>query len=281
MTSVTVVGSINLDLVATCPRLPRPGETLTASDFARYPGGKGANQALAAQRAGAAVTLLAAVGDDPQAEEATLLLRRSGMDLSRLARSTEPTGTALITLDPTGENQIVVVPGANHTLRPDHVDAGGADVVLCQLEIPMETVEAAAETATGLFCVNAAPAAPLPPSVRERADLLIVNETEHHQLADHLAKTSALVVVTLGAAGAKAYRAGRSVAEARPPRVEPVDTVGAGDAFCGALVTALGDGQSVPAALEWATAAGALATTSQGAQPSLPDRHQIEAALQA
>lgn len=279
MTSVIVVGSVNLDLVATCPRLPRPGETLTATDFARYPGGKGANQALAARRAGAGVGLVAAVGKEPQADEATLLLRRSGMDMSRLVRSELPTGTALITVDPEGENQIVVVPGANGDLRPDQVEAGGAEVVLCQLEIPMEAVERAAETATGLFCVNAAPALPLTAPILERADVIIVNETEHSELSDDLAKTSALVVVTLGAAGAKAYRSGRSVAEAQPPPVEPVDTVGAGDAFCGALVTALGLGRSVAKALEWACAAGALATTVRGAQPSLPTAAEIDASM--
>ena len=133
MPTVTVVGSINLDLVATCPRLPRPGETVLATDLARYPGGKGANQALAASRAGAAVTLLGAVGDDPEADAALSLLRDSDVDLSRLITSPAPTGTALITVDERGENQIVVVPGANATLVADQVDASGADVVLCQL----------------------------------------------------------------------------------------------------------------------------------------------------
>lgn len=281
MPTVTVVGSINLDLVATCPRLPRPGETVTATSSARYPGGKGANQALAAQRAGASVALVGAVGNDAHAEEATVLLRRAGIDLSRLVTSDLPTGTAMITVDTAGENQIVVVPGANGDLRPAQVDAAGAEVVLCQLEIPMEAVIMAAVTATGLFCVNAAPAASLPGEVLERADVVIVNETEQMELTDVLAKTTALVVVTQGPAGAKAYRTGRFVAEARPPAVTAIDTVGAGDAFCGAFVTALGRGMSVSNALGWGCAAGALATTRHGAQPSLPTAEEIDAVMSA
>lgn len=274
-----MVGSVNLDLVASCPRLPRPGETVTATDSARYPGGKGANQALAAQRAGAGTTLIAAVGHDDHADEALTLLRSSGVDLSRLVTSTHPTGVAMIAVDPQGENQIVVVPGANAHLTSEQVNASDADVVLCQLEIPMEAVLAAAETATGLFCVNAAPAAELPVGILDRADVVIVNETERDALADSLDSTSALVVVTLGAVGAKAYRRGRLLAEAQPPPVTPLDAVGAGDAFCGVLISSLGEGDSLPAALERACAAGALATTVRGAQPSLPMAADIEAVL--
>ncbi|HLU52229.1 MAG TPA: ribokinase [Acidimicrobiia bacterium] len=279
MPTVTVVGSINLDLVATCPRLPAPGETILAIDFARYPGGKGANQALAASRAGADVTMVGAVGNDPEADAALALLQDSEVDLSRLITSSSPTGVALITVDEDGENQIVVVPGANATLTADDIDASGADVVLCQLEIPHEAVLAAGHTATGLFCVNAAPARPLGQEVLERVDVVIVNEREREALSDELARTAALVVVTLGAAGAKAYRSGRLVAEAVPPAVSPVDTVGAGDAFCGAFVTALGRGASVDIALRWGCAAGALATTRPGAQPSLPTAAEIEGIL--
>lgn len=274
--NVAVVGSVNLDLVASCPRLPRAGETVSAGSFNRYPGGKGANQALAARRAGADVALVAAVGDDPEADSALALLSADGVDLSRLVITDSPTGLALIAVDSAGENQIVVVPGANHALRPEMADTAGYDAVLCQLEIPLETVAAAAETATGLFCVNAAPAQRLPEAVLERADVIIVNETERNALADSLADTPALVVVTLGAAGANAYRNGRLVAERQPPPVDPVDTVGAGDAFCGALVTALAGGAGVQEAMTWAVTAGALATTRHGAQPSLPTRDEIE-----
>lgn len=275
MPTVTVVGSVNLDLVARCPQLPRPGETITAESFARFPGGKGANQALAAKRAGSDVSLIGAVGEDSDAEEALALLVEAGVDLSGVRRVDAPTGLALITVGESGENQIVVVPGANHMLATDMIDIGATDAVLCQLEIPMDAVVAAAERTQGLFCVNAAPATALPAEVLERADVLIVNETERDLLSDQLADTGALVVVTLGAAGAKAFRGGRVVAEVQPPPVDPVDTVGAGDAFCGALVTALAGGTTVAAALRYGCIAGALATTRQGAQPSLPTAAEI------
>lgn len=275
MPTVTVVGSVNLDLVARCSQLPRPGETITAESFARFPGGKGANQALAAKRAGSDVSLIGAVGADSDAEEALALLVEAGVDLSGVRRVDAPTGLALITVGESGENQIVVVPGANHLLATDMIDIGATDAVLCQLEIPMDAVVAAAERTQGLFCVNAAPATALPAEVLERADVLIVNETERDLLSDQLADTGALVVVTLGAAGAKAFRGGRVVAEVQPPPVDPVDTVGAGDAFCGALVTALAGGTTVAAALRYGCIAGALATTRQGAQPSLPTAAEI------
>ncbi|MGA7271116.1 MAG: ribokinase [Acidimicrobiia bacterium] len=277
MPAITVVGSTNLDLVATTSRLPKPGETVIASDLGRYPGGKGANQALAARRAGSQVALIAAVGNDPVAQEALHVLQESGVDLSGLVVTSDPTGTALVTVDEKGENQIVVFPGANASLAPEHVRVSAADIVLCQLEIPMETVAAAAST-EGLFCLNAAPASTVPDEIMDKVDLLIVNEVERDTLGESLRNLSALVVVTMGAAGAKAFRSGRLVAEAHPPPVVSVDTVGAGDAFCGALVTALAFERSVASALEWACAAGALATTRRGAQPSLPMAKEIDAA---
>ena len=278
MPSVTVVGSVNLDLVATTIRLPRPGETVSAVAFTRYPGGKGANQALAARRAGSDVRFIGAVGSDEAATEALALLKESGVDLSGVVVTGEPTGTAMITVDEDGENQIVVVPGANAHLTPDRVEVSRDEVVLCQLEIPMETVSAVAASNQGVLCLNAAPAAEVADEVLAHTDLVIVNETERDVLGDALHGISALVVVTLGAAGAKAFRSGRLVAEAHPPPVVAIDTVGAGDAFCGALVTALASEESVTAALEWACAAGALATTRRGAQPSLPVASEIDAA---
>lgn len=281
MATVTVVGSVNLDLVAVCTRLPRPGETVIAREWARHPGGKGANQALAAQRCGSVVALVATVGDDEFADEALALLRTSGVDLTRVEATSQPTGVALIVVDENGENQIVVVGGANQSLNADRAGTAGADVVLCQLEVPDSVVEAAVRTADGLVCINAAPARQLSDEVMNRVDVLIVNETERAELGDTLDSTSALVVVTLGAAGAKAFRSGRLVAETQPPAVSPVDTVGAGDAFCGALAHALGEGHSVLASLEWACAAGALATTRPGAQPSLPTADEINGLLGA
>lgn len=279
MPKVTVVGSVNLDLVATCRRLPRPGETVIASGWQRHPGGKGANQALAAQRAGASTSLIAAVGRDAVADEALALLAAEGVDLGSLQRVDAPTGLALITVGERGENLIVVVPGANAALDLAGASLVGADAVLCQLEIPIEAVATAAARAHGLFCLNAAPAVPLPEEVTDRVDVVIVNETERDELGAGLSGWPALVVVTLGAAGAKAYRSGRLVAEAQPPPVEPVDTVGAGDAFCGTLVTALASGATVAAALARACAAGALATTRAGAQPSLPTAAEVDAIM--
>lgn len=280
MSAVTVLGSVNVDLVAVCERLPRPGETQLATAFEGFPGGKGANQALAAQRGGAATRLVAAVGADSDADAALELLRQAGVDLSSVVVTDEPTGMAMITIDGSGENQIVVVPGANGALTSEMVDVTDDELVLCQLEIPMEVIADAARMAKGLFCVNAAPAAPLPDVVLERADLIIVNERERDVLGESLGAATALVVVTMGAAGAKAYRSGRLVAEAQPPAVVAIDTVGAGDAFCGALVTALLDGRSVAYALRWACTAGALATTRRGAQVSAPHASDIASLFQ-
>lgn len=279
MPSISVVGSINLDLVATCERLPRQGETVLAWSWERHPGGKGANQALAAARAGADVVLVGAVGRDPFALEALALLRQSDVDLSPVEETEHPTGVALIVVDGGGENQIVVVPGANAYLDPGRVDVSRAEVVLCQQEVSEAVLEAAMRTATGLVCLNAAPSRQPSAAILDRVDVVIVNENEHAELADSLASSSALVVVTLGAAGAKAFRSRRLVAEAQPPAVVAVDTVGAGDAFCGMLVQALGDGRSVQTALERACAAGALATTRRGAQPSLPTAGDVDAIL--
>lgn len=280
MPSVTVLGSVNVDLVAHCDHLPRLGETIPATAFDRFPGGKGGNQALAARRAGADTRLVAAVGSDT---EATLALRRlesEGVDLSSVVVvDEEPTGVALITVDTAGENHIVVVPGANSALTPAAVDVSLDEAVLCQFEIPGVVLEAAASTVTGMFCVNAAPAIEVPGKVFERADLVIVNESERDALSKVIESAGALVVVTMGAAGAKAYRSGRLVAEAQPPPVTVVDTVGAGDAFCGALVTSLMGGSSVAAALRWACAAGALATTKLGAQEAAPTAAAIDEVL--
>jgi ribokinase len=285
MPSVTVVGSVNLDLVATCARLPVPGETVADADLARHPGGKGGNQALAAQRMGARTSLVASVGTDAGADEALRLLGDAGVDLRAcVRRSSSPTGTALILVDAAGQNQIVVAPGANLTLAPEDVDVSTtgireADAVLCQLEIPLDTVGAAAEAARGLFCLNASPARPLPVEVLERTDLVVVNEVEAQALGDALAACGGLIAVTLGSAGARLQRGGHEVAAATPPPVRAVDTVGAGDAFCAALVVSLLEGRDEADALRRACAAGALATTRPGAQPSLPTSDEVDAVL--
>lgn len=275
MPSVSVVGSVNLDLVAHAPRLPRPGETITDALFSRHPGGKGANQALAACRMGAEVRLLACVGDDPEADLALHLLREAGVDLAGCRRlAGAPTGVALIVVDAEGENQIVVAPGANRLLTPDHVDVAGADVVICQLEVPVETVLAAVEQAT-FSIVNAAPARSLPAGLLAAADVVVVNETEREALGDALG-AAPLVVTTMGGAGSVAHRRGTEIARVPALPVEVVDTVGAGDAFVGALAVELAAGTGLTAALATANAAGGLAATRHGAQTSLPTRREIE-----
>jgi ribokinase len=277
---LTVVGSINLDLVATAPRLPRAGETVTGATLARHPGGKGANQALAARRLGAEVDLIGAVGWDPMADEALLLVKAYGVGLEQiLIEDDEPTGVALIAVDPEGENQIVVAAGANHRLKPGDLPARIETPLILQLELPIETVEAAAGRGTDFVCINLAPAAPVSDQLLRRADLLVVNETEAEFYGDLLHQGGGRVVVTLGARGAVMYQRGAEIARATPPRVKAVDATGAGDCFVGAICVALLEGMEPEAALRFACAAGAIAATRPGAQPSLPTRAEVEEIL--
>ncbi|WP_300380978.1 ribokinase [Henriciella sp.] len=278
---IVIVGSANLDLVAACESLPAPGETVTGASYAEYPGGKGANQTLAARRLGAEVSMVARVGTDANAEKALALLRADGVDLSRIIEDENaPTGVALIAVDAAGENMIVVASGANAHLEPrDVAGAGPADAVLCQLEVPLGAIEAAATIDTGLFAINLAPAMPVPAELLERADLLIANEAEAEFYGDALYRGSGLVAVTLGGEGAILYREGQEVARMPVYAVPVIDTVGAGDTFCGALAVALAEGMEDGAALRFASAAGALAVTREGAQPSLPWREEVEAFL--
>jgi ribokinase len=274
---LVVVGSVNLDLVARVSRLPAGGDTVAATNYRRVPGGKGANQALAARRLGADVALLAAVGDDDAAGEALALLAEDGVDLSGVRRQDGPTGVALITVDDGGENTIVVVPGANARLTVEATELAGADAVLCQLEVPMETVEAAAAATPpgALFCLNVAPAAPVPAGVLDRADLVVANRAEFAAV-DGLDRVR-LVAVTAGADGAVLRAAGREVARAAAPAVTAVDGTGAGDAFTGGLVVALLAGLDQDAALRRACLAGAAAASRPGAQPSLPRPADLDA----
>lgn len=275
---VGVVGSVNLDVVARTRRLPQPGETLTDAVLEHHPGGKGGNQALAARRLGAEVALFAKVGADLFAGAALELLAAGGVDLTGVGRSpTEPTGMALIVVAADGENQIVVAPGANRSLAAGDLSVAGFDAVICQLEIPIQTVAAAAESCPGLFCLNAAPARVLPEGLIARADVIVVNAVERAFYGVALDACRGIVVVTLGARGAVALRGGREVARATPPAVEAVDAVGAGDAFVAGLTVALTGGETLQAALHDACAAGALATTRHGAQPSLPWLEEVRA----
>jgi ribokinase len=262
---LTVVGSINLDLVARVELLPRAGETVTAGGFVRVPGGKGANQAVAAARLGARVRMIGAVGEDAFADEALAGLREAGVELDVSRRGT--TGVALVLVAGDGENQIVVVPGANALVEPR--SPGGN--VLCQLEVPDEVVHAAARGA-GFFALNAAPAR----AVDVEPDLLIVNRLEHEVVS-----RGRLVAVTYGADGAALFEDGREVARARPPAVDAVDGTAAGDAFAACLVVSLLEGRDRQAALTRACAAGAVAASRLGAQPSLPAAGEVAAILEA
>ncbi len=247
---LTVVGSINLDFSVRVDRLPRPGETVTGRAFTRGPGGKGANQAVAASRLGAKVTMIGAVGDDELAEEALSGLRAAGVELDVERKG--QTGIALIYVDSAGENEIAVFPGANGEVTPRAV--GGA--VLCQLEIPDAVVLAAAAKAE-FFALNAAPARVLD----VEPDLLVVNELEHEVVS-----RGKLVAVTHGAKGASLFEGGREIARAAAPQIEVVDSTGAGDAFTAALVVSLLEGLERQEALERACAVGAEAATRLGAQ---------------
>lgn len=267
---ITVVGSLNLDLVATVEALPRPGETVTGASLARFPGGKGANQAVACARLGADVTFVGAVGHDPHADEALAGLRDAGVSL-QLSTTDEPTGIALIQVDGTGETTITVVPGANASLGVTEVPAH--DAILCQLEVPTAAVVAAWELCTGLFCLNAAPARP----IEVDADLTVVNRLE----LETLTRRDGLVALTLGAEGAVLLDDGVEVARAAPPDVDAVDGTAAGDAFTASLLVSVLEGRGQQEALLRACAAGALAASRRGAQPSLPTAAEIDAILAA
>ena len=264
--ALTVVGSINLDLVARVERLPRAGETVSGASLERVPGGKGANQAVAAARLGAVVRMVGCVGRDSFAEEALAGLREAGVLLDVTAVD-DATGVALIAVDEGGENTIVVASGANRSVAAAPVE----EALLCQLEVPVEAVEEAA-SGGGFFCLNAAPARPLPARLVERADLVVVNRFE----LEALPSTPRLAALTLGAEGAVLLEAGKEVARAAPPRVEVVDGTAAGDAFTACLVVSLLEGRDREQALRRACAAGAIAASRPGAQPSLPTAVEVD-----
>jgi ribokinase len=296
---VVVFGSINLDLVTRVPRLPSPGETLIGSGFDSYPGGKGANQALAAARAGAVVRMYGAVGRDAAADSALALLRAGKVDVAGVRAVDATTGCATILVDDAGQNAIVVVPGANEKADPGAVpDAAltpGA-VLLLQQEVPASANAAliARATRAGMRIVlNAAPARPLARELLAMIATLIVNESEAASLgplfgwpaeAGGFAAAAAAgvdgleVIVTTGAAGAISVR-GHEPIRVAAPRVDVIDTTGAGDAFVGAFAAALDAGDDRSKALSVATAAGSLACTKHGAQPALPARDAIDALL--
>ncbi|HSJ49839.1 MAG TPA: ribokinase [Actinomycetota bacterium] len=289
--AVVVVGSLNVDLVVRVGRHPHPGETVLGGDVARYAGGKGANQAVAAARLGQPVAMVGRVGDDDAGATLVRALEADGVEASTVAvTSGVPTGTALIVVDVGGENTIVVSPGANARVTADDVRASAerleaAAVVLLQLEIPMETVEEAARLAGGTLVLNPAPAAALDAELLRRVDVLVPNRSELAALtgrpvaSDVAAAASSLrgpaaVVVTLGSEGAVVASGDRSVVVPAPP-VEVVDTTAAGDAFCGGLADAIVRGADVVEAARWAVRVAAAAVARPGAQSSLPTRAEV------
>lgn len=295
---ITIAGSINLDLVARVGHLPAPGETVSGVGYAEAPGGKGANQALAARRAGHSVRMVGCTGADANAGAALSLLDGAGVDLGAVRRlAEEPTGVALILVDAeTGENQIAVVPGANARVLegPDDLTLSAGDALLLQMEIPDAAVARALEAARKAGAVsylNIAPFRPAAAELARRADVVIANETEFAALTGEIgiaadtidaqmtrlaADLDVAIVLTLGAEGAVAASAGGLV-RAASPAIEPVDTVGAGDTFCGYLAAARAEGMDWPAALDLACRAGALACLTEGAQPSIPERARVDA----
>jgi ribokinase len=297
---VVVVGSTNLDLVVTAPALPRPGETVLGDRFTMVPGGKGANQAVAAARAGAACAFVGAVGRDSFAEPLRASLAGAGIDVRRLRDVPGPSGVALIAVDTSAENIIVVAPGANAELSTlderDRAAIAAADVMLCQLEIPLPFVTdavRAARAAGTTVVLNAAPARALPADLLGAVDLLVVNQGEAAALAgaaanaagpdaaelllDELLVLVPRVVMTLGAQGAMyGDQEGRRLA-VDAVRVNAVDTTAAGDAFTGALAVALAEQRPIEESLRWACAAGAACACRPGASTALPTRDEIDA----
>ncbi len=292
--TIVVVGSLNMDLVVRAPRHPQPGETLIGGDFQTFPGGKGANQAVAAARLGAQVRMIGRVGRDAFGDALLHTVRQDGVDTAFIRRDERAaTGVALITLDAAGQNTIVVAPGANMQVSPQDIQDAeaafeGADLLLMQLECPLEAVQTAAEMAHrhGLLVVlNPAPARPLPASLLAQTDYLLPNQPELRLLAQGEADVSAAaarlmadgvrnLVVTLGEQGALLVTAGLQEQLPAFP-VQVVDTVAAGDAFAGAFCVALAEGKPPREAVVWGNAAGAIAVTRPGAQPSMPTREEL------
>lgn len=279
---VCVVGSANLDLVATVERLPAPGETVPGSSFHEYPGGKGLNQAVAAARAGARCAFVGAVGRDAAGSALLEVMRSDGIDAAGVTVVEAPTGRALIGVSSEGENSIIVVAGANALVTTPPLP--GARVVLSQLEVPVPAIEhafAAARAAGATTVLNPAPALPLPDSLLALCDVVVPNEHEVELLGgvERLLSLGArAVVVTLGARGAALHLAD-GVQHVDPFPVVPVDTTAAGDTFCGALCARLAAGDELLVALRFAAAAGALCTTVAGAVPSIPRRAAVERLL--
>ncbi|MFJ1883371.1 MULTISPECIES: ribokinase [unclassified Streptomyces] len=294
MTGIAVLGSTNMDLVAYVERAPGRGETVTGREFRTVPGGKGANQAVAAARAGGEVTMIGAVGDDEYGVRLRSNLEHAGIDTDLLHTVEGPSGTAHIVVDDTGANSIVVVPGANGAvtaLGPGEMAAiAGADLLLLQLELPLSAVIEGARVAhaQGVRTIlTPSPVQPLPSELLDCVDLLIPNEheaaelsgfTDPHASARYLLSQVPAVVITLGSKGCLYAARGGEPVVLPAPEVTAVDTTGAGDTFVGTLAVALGERRPVPRALAWASSAAALCVQRPGASTSMPYRTEIDAA---
>lgn len=276
---VVVVGSANLDLVARTPRLPKPGETVTGSNYFEFCGGKGANQAIAASRAGARTAFIGALGNDHAGETLRAAFKNDNVDISAVRVVSAPTGRALIGVSDDGENSIIVIPGANHAITIDDLEMNAeiiasAKVLLCQLEVPLEVVQRAFELAgeNSLRILNPAPAQSLSKDLLQLVDVITPNEHEMmllggpQGLLKHGVKT---IIVTQGARGALMITKNGET-QIPPFKVDPIDSTGAGDAFCGMLAARLAIGEPIQNALKAAVVSGALATLIEGAVPSLP-----------
>lgn len=274
------LGSVNLDMIIQTKTLPRAGETIAQGRFESLPGGKGANVALAAQKLGAQVELRAAVGADDYAAQALKFLKEGGVDLDALVTiDGSHTGLAFINVADDGENQIAVASGANDRFRPEHLTPITAEGIITQFEIPLETIEAAITGFDGFVAINASPVTEGLETLLPHASLIIVNEGEYEAYQKALNGFDGLLAITLGSKGAKLLKAGEIVAEAQPPKVEVVDTTGAGDSFAAALTVALMEGQSPQDALQFACTVGALTTTKLGTQAATPSREDVNSNL--
>ena len=269
---IAVVGSINADLVVQMPKLPGRGETVSSAEPAWFPGGKGANQAVAAARMGGNVSMFGAIGADEPGQMCLSALKQSGVNVDAVVTVSSPTSTALVMVEHSGENQIVVADGANQHASFNAAQISTADAVIVQFEIPESVIVEVGKAAKGIFCVNAAPVRELSDELASLIDVLIVNEHEYAQLGE---PKSGLVIVTAGAKEVVAYQNGEVVAKSQPPKVEALDTVGAGDTFVGAFVVAYASGKTLPDALDLACAASALSTLKLGAQSGMPTASEV------
>ena len=269
---IAVVGSINADLVVQMPKLPGRGETVSSAEPAWFPGGKGANQAVAASRMGGNVSMFGAIGADEPGQMCLSALKQSGVNVDAVVTALSPTSTALVMVEHSGENQIVVADGANQHASFDAAQISSADAVIVQFEIPESVIVEVGKAAKGIFCVNAAPVRELSDELASLIDVLIVNEHEFAQLGE---PKSGLVIVTAGAKEVVAYQNGEIVAKSQPPKVEALDTVGAGDTFVGAFVVAYASGKSISDSLDLACAASALSTLKLGAQSGMPTASEV------